>query len=57
MTMMVTSEMKLQNCKRNAMKISKELLYDDDVLARIRKANTENEIVRIMLTARRECVL
>ena len=57
MTMMVTSEMKLRNCKRNAIKISQELLYDDDVLARIRKANTENEIVRIMLTARRECVL
>ena len=54
MTAVVTKEMKLRNCKRNAIKISQELLYGEATVMRIRKATTEDEIVRIMITARRE---
>ena len=54
MTAVVTKEMKLRNCKRNAIKISQELLYGEATVRQIRKAATEDEIVRILITARRE---
>ena len=38
--------------KRHAIGAAKDLLYGDDVVAKIKKADTEEEITRIMKTAR-----
>lgn len=41
--------------KRSAIKTARELFYPDYVITKIKNAVTENEICRIMHTARQEC--
>ena len=43
-----------QAYKINAIKIAKQLYYPVAVILRLEKAKTDNEIVRIMITARKE---
>ena len=38
--------------KRQSIRAAKDLLYGDEVVAKIKKAKTEEEITRIMNTAR-----
>lgn len=42
----------LYDYKRNAIKTAKELFYPSDVVYSIRNATTENEIIRILCSAR-----
>lgn len=42
----------LYNYKRGAIKIAKELGYDDSVISRLRDSSTEVEICKIMHTAK-----
>ena len=42
------------NYKRTAIKTAKELFYHESVILRLQSATTENEIARIMKTAREQ---
>lgn len=42
------------NYKRHAISIAKDLLYPSEVIEKLKEAYTENEICRIMTTARKE---
>lgn len=43
---------KLNNYRRHIIKIAKELYYNDSVIEQLKNAKTENEMTRIMTTAR-----
>ena len=42
----------LKTIKKDTLRIAKELCYPDEILERIRNAKEENELYRIMATAR-----
>lgn len=41
------------NYKRSAIRAAKELCYDKEVIDKLKKATSDNEITRIMSSARR----
>lgn len=44
----------LKTCKKETIKIARELLYSQEIIYKIRNAKTTAEIYRIMHTARKE---
>ena len=42
------------NYKRHAIMVAKDLCYPKTVISRLQSAQTESEIARIMITARKE---
>lgn len=42
----------MSKAKYNAIRIAKQLCYKPEIIARIKNAETENEIYRILKTAR-----
>lgn len=44
----------LKTCKRETIRIANQLLYSDEVIKKIHKAKSTEEVYRIMNTARKE---
>ena len=42
--------------KSSAIKTAKQLAYSDEVISRLENAKSENEISRILVTARENCM-
>lgn len=42
------------NYKRSAIRAAKELCYDKEVIEKLKKTTSDNEITRIMLSARND---
>ena len=53
---MIMTDEKFEFAKSSAIRTAKQLAYSDDVISRLENAKSENEISRILVTARENCM-